>query len=194
MLPNLDKEYWNNRFQNNNIPWDIGYCSTPLKAYFDQLTNKDSKILIPGAGNAYEAEYLHQLGFTNIFVLDISEEAINRFTERCPFFPKQNILLTNFFDLTEQFDIIIEQTFFCALNPALRKGYVQKTFDLLKPQGKLVGVLFDKEFDFEGPPFGGKVTEYKDLFSKVYSTLSVTDCYNSIKPRTGTEVFIIAYK
>lgn len=30
----------------------------PLKVYFDQLTNKDLKILIPGGGNSHEAEYL----------------------------------------------------------------------------------------------------------------------------------------
>ena len=52
------KNYWTNRYSKAKTGWDIGYPSTPLKTYFDQLENKDLRILIPGAGNAYEAEYL----------------------------------------------------------------------------------------------------------------------------------------
>lgn len=43
--------------------------------------------------------------------------------------------------------VLMEQTFFCAINPSLRKDYVAKMHELLAPNGKLVGVLFDKEFE-----------------------------------------------
>ena len=52
------EEYWTNRYQNNDAAWDLGAPSGPLKEYIDQLNNKELHILIPGAGNAYEAEYL----------------------------------------------------------------------------------------------------------------------------------------
>jgi len=55
--------YWENRYQNQQTGWDIGEISSPLKAYIDQLEDKSIKILIPGAGNAYEAEYLFLNGF-----------------------------------------------------------------------------------------------------------------------------------
>ena len=67
-----EKEYWTNRYTEQNTGWDIGYPSTPIKNYIDQLENKDIKVLIPGAGNAYEAEYIYNMGFKNVFVLDIS--------------------------------------------------------------------------------------------------------------------------
>ena len=54
--------------------WDIGGPSTPLVKYFDQLADKQRKILIPGAGNAYEAEYLWAQGFSNVHVLDIAPQ------------------------------------------------------------------------------------------------------------------------
>ena len=73
MNTNSEQAFWTNRYQENRTGWDIGYPSTPLKEYFDQLDNKALKILIPGAGNAYEAEYLWQQGFKNVHVLDISE-------------------------------------------------------------------------------------------------------------------------
>ena len=44
-----------------------------------QLTNKAAKILIPGAGNAYETEYLHQNGFTNVHILDFVLDPLDAF-------------------------------------------------------------------------------------------------------------------
>lgn len=52
-----EETYWTTRYKEKKTGWDIGYPSTPIKAYADQLTDKQLKILIPGAGNAYEAEY-----------------------------------------------------------------------------------------------------------------------------------------
>ena len=54
----LDAEYWNNRYISHDFKWDLGEVSDPLKHYFDQLTDTNLHILIPGAGNAHEAEYL----------------------------------------------------------------------------------------------------------------------------------------
>jgi hypothetical protein len=56
--------------------------STPLKTYIEQLDNKDLKILIPGAGNSYEAEFLFRLGFKNVFVLDFAEAPLQNIKKR----------------------------------------------------------------------------------------------------------------
>jgi Thiopurine S-methyltransferase (TPMT). len=50
---------WQERYLNQQTGWDIGEISQPLKAYFDQLTDKRMRILVPGGGNGYEAAYLH---------------------------------------------------------------------------------------------------------------------------------------
>ena len=57
----LSQSYWNNRYLENDFGWDTGSITTPLKTYIDGLTDKSLKILIPGAGNSYEAEYLISL-------------------------------------------------------------------------------------------------------------------------------------
>ncbi|MEM9549123.1 MAG: MqnA/MqnD/SBP family protein, partial [Bacteroidota bacterium] len=152
----LSGEYWSSRYQNDKTGWDIGIVSTPIKEYIDQLNRKSIKILIPGAGNAHEAEYLHHQGFNSVFVCDIAQEALNNLLSRCPTFPKKNLIQGNFFDLQDKYDLILEQTFFCALQPSLRTAYVQKMKELLHPKGKLAGLLFGVEFPFQGPPFGGK--------------------------------------
>jgi hypothetical protein len=51
-----------NVIRSNETGWDLGQVSPPLKAYIDQLTDKNLRILIPGCGNSYEAEYLLEKG------------------------------------------------------------------------------------------------------------------------------------
>jgi hypothetical protein len=52
---NEAENYWTNRYETESTGWDLGSPSTPLKTYFEQLKAKTLHILIPGAGNAYEA-------------------------------------------------------------------------------------------------------------------------------------------
>lgn len=186
----FDEQYWTERYQNKETGWDMAEISSPLKAYFDQLTDKNLKILIPGCGNAYEAEYLHQTGFHQVYLADISMTPLTAFSNRVVGFPKEHLLHIDFFELNDSFDLIIEQTFFCALDPAMRLAYVKKMHQLLKPTGKLVGLLFEAPLNDEHPPFGGSKKEYELLFSQYFDLTTFESCYNSIKPRAGRELFI----
>ncbi|CAN5151396.1 methyltransferase domain-containing protein [soil metagenome] len=191
---NLNKEFWSARYRENSTGWDLGEISQPLKTYIDKITNKELKILIPGGGNSYEAEYLFSGGFKNVFVIDLAVEPLQNLKSRCPGFPDKNILHGDFFDLAGKFDLILEQTFFCALPRNLRGKYVEKTWDLLNPGGCLSGVLFNIQFPQEGPPFGGDQTEYSELFGEKFKIKVLEICYNSNSPRLGNELFIIFKK
>jgi thiopurine S-methyltransferase len=67
-------------------------------------------------------------------------------------------------------------------------------YQLLKSGGKLIGLLFNHEFRFEGPPFGGTQDEYKVLFEPFFKIKKMEIAHNSIKPRAGRELFIILQK
>jgi methyl halide transferase len=190
MKQDFNADYWQKRYQRSQTGWDTGTITTPLKDYFDQLTNKDLRILIPGCGNAYEAEYLFRNGFTQVFVADVAPSPLENFAHRIPGFPKGHLLLQNFFNLEGAYDIIVEQTFFCALNPDLRAAYARKCAELLVPAGRLVGLLFDTSFTHEGPPFGGTAEEYKTYFEPYFYFKHFERAYNSIAPRLGRELFI----
>jgi len=188
-MQNLSSQYWNERYKTSNIGWDLGEISPPIKAYVDQLSDKSIKILIPGCGNGYEAEYMHQLGFSNVHVLDFASEPLIDLKKRVPTFPENCLHKDDFFTHEGQYEIIIEQTLFCAIDPSLRADYVQTIKRLLVPNGKLVGVLFNRDFE-GGPPFGGNKQEYEELFSKEFLSRKMEDCYNSIAPRQGSELFM----
>ncbi|RAK65175.1 methyltransferase domain-containing protein [Hymenobacter edaphi] len=189
---NFDAAYWAARYATGQDPWDAGCITEPLRAYFAQLGPPDARrILIPGAGRAYEAEYLHQAGWPQVFVADFAAEPLLALQQRVPGFPAAHLLQADFFQLTGAFDLIVEQTFFCALDPSLRPAYARKCAELLRPGGKLVGLLFDGPVGpGDGPPFGGTRDEYRQLFAPYFEFLHFEAAHNSIKPRQGRELFI----
>jgi SAM-dependent methyltransferase len=186
----MDRDFWQEKYTNQATGWDLGAVSPPLKAYFDQLTNKDLKILIPGCGYGHEAIYLFQHGFTNVTVIDLVGEALQVIKQKAP---AVHCIQGDVFEMNAHFDIIVEQTLFCAINPIMRETYIAKMAQLLSNQGKYVGLLFNREFD-GGPPFGGNVSEYNTYFTENFSEYKTEACYNSATPRSGNEVFFIAKK
>ena len=187
-------DYWENRYQENTARWDLGNISTPIKEYIDQLENKDLKIIIPGGGNSHEAEYLFNSGFKNVYVIDIATSPLQNIQRRIPSFPKEHLIQADFFTLDMTFDLVIEQTFFCALSPTLRPAYVKKMHAILVPNGKIVGLLFGVPLYEDHPPFGGNRKEYKELFKPYFDIKVMETATNSVESRAGRELFINMHK
>lgn len=192
--PANEQQYWNSRWQQQQTGWDIGYASPAIVEYMQQYENKGAAILIPGCGNAYEAEALLKLGFTNITLIDIAEELVLQLRARWAEEPSIRIVHGDFFQHQGAYDLIIEQTFFCAIPPTQRAAYAQKTAELLKPDGRIVGLLFNCMFEKAGPPHGGREGEYRQLFQTTFELQHMEPCYNSIPPRAGNELFITLVK
>ena len=190
----LTNNYWSLQYDNNLTQWDLGEVSPPIKEYINQLNNKDLRILIPGCGNTYEAEYLLQQGFTNITVLDYAPALVAKLKLKFINNPAIKIIEGDFFKHTGSYDLVLEQTFFCAIEPVLRLSYLSKMKSILAPGGKIAGVLFGKEFDKAGPPFGGIKEQYVSLFQNEFFIKIMEPCYNSHSKRQGSELFIILEK
>lgn len=186
-------EYWDKRYLNDETGWDMKQVSPPLKSYIDTIENKNLKILIPGCGNAYEAEYLLQKGFKNVTLIDISTVVTKKLKGK---YKNKSIRIVNenFFDHKGKYGLILEQTFFCALDPSLREKYVEKSYNLLNPKGKIAGVFFNKKFNDAEPPFIASNAEYKKFFEPLFVFTKYEECKNSILPRKGFEVFFVFEK
>ena len=184
-------QYWNDRYISKETGWDLGKVSPPLQQYFSGIQDKGIRILIPGAGNAYEAIYLLENGFTNVTVIDIAINPIKRLQEKLSDkFPSQaTIIHGDFFELKEKFDLIVEQTFLCALPPNYREKYASQMRNLLAEKGRLVGVLFNESVSGE-PPYTADFKTYNNLFEQYFSIHKLESCHNSVAPRQGNELFI----
>lgn len=189
----IDQSFWDNQYQAKTIGWDLGLVSPPIKNHIDTLENKNISILIPGCGNSYEAEYLLEQGFTNITVIDIAPTLVESLKSKFEKNSNITIILGDFFEHQGQYDIIIEQTFFCALLPALRQKYVWKMHQLLVENGKIIGLLFNRDFE-NSPPFGGNKAEYEALFKATFVLNSIEKENNSVPSRSNSELFIAFQK
>jgi SAM-dependent methyltransferase len=185
----LDGTYWDAQYQANATGWDLGTVSPPIQTYIDSITNKELAVLIPGCGNTYEAEYLLEQGFTNITVIDIAPTLVAALQTKFGDNPNIKVICGDFFEHQGQYDLIIEQTFFCALPPRLRQKYVWKMHELLAQNGNLAGLLFNRSFEVS-PPFGGSKDEYEKLFQQAFYLQHIAVATNSIAPRAESELFI----
>lgn len=185
----LGQAYWDSQYQSHTTGWDLGVVSPPVKNYVETIENKQLAILIPGCGNTYEAEFLLKQGFSKVTVIDIAPTLVAVLQEKFKNNSSIHIVLGDFFEHQGKYDIIIEQTFFCALPPTMRQRYVSKMHRLLKTDGLLVGLLFNRTFE-KSPPFGGSKAEYEQLFAKAFTFLKLENCLQSASPRANSELWI----
>lgn len=185
----IDENYWNQQYASGTTKWDLGKVSPALQEYIDHLPSKNSSVLIPGCGNAYEAAYLLEQGFTDVTVIDIAPILVHTLQQKFVGVKEINIIQGDFFNHNQQYDLIIEQTFFCALPPFLRQRYVFQMHRLLKKDAILAGLMFDMAFE-GGPPFAGSKTEYKRLFQDAFQFNKFSTCLHSDEKRAGSELFV----
>lgn len=181
--------YWNKRYLTKDTPWDAKSITTPMKRLIDAIPNKNAKILIPGMGYGYEVEYLFRQGFTQVYGLDFAKETISQFVKRVPDFPSSQLIQGDFFQLIDQFDYILEQTFFSALPKIHHQAYFYKMKELLAPDGVFTGVWFAFEEEKLEPPFGYPLQTFRNFIGELFSIDILEICTFSIKPRSGTELF-----
>jgi len=77
----MKKEHWENIYANkqmNEVSWFQEVPETSLALIQKVASAKDAAIIDVGGGDCFLVDNLLELGYTNITVLDISENAINR--------------------------------------------------------------------------------------------------------------------
>lgn len=135
----FNQSYWESRYQEQHTGWDVGSVSTPMKEFIDSLTDKNLKILIPGAGNGHEFDYLISKGFLNVTIVDIAAPPLINLKNRHAAELHEQFFQQDFFDIQKKYELVLEQTFFCALDPHLRQAYAKKMYEILEPNGILAG-------------------------------------------------------
>lgn len=184
---------WEARYQEKNTPWDLqGATPEFVRLAKEGWFPKRGKALVPGGGRGYDAIHLAQLGL-EVDLVDFAPSALQAALELASQ-EKTTIYAyrENFFELPkrgyhqEAYDLILEYTFFCAIDPSLRKDYVSAVHRLLKPNGLFLGLFFPLSTDKEGPPFVVSKEEVEKLFSP-YFQLEFMEPQESIKPRAGRE-------
>lgn len=79
------KAHWENVFatkQETEVSWFQEKPETSINFFIENNISKEAKIIDIGGGDSYLIDNLLDLGYTNLFLLDISENAIERIKNR----------------------------------------------------------------------------------------------------------------
>ncbi len=190
-----DSEFWNQKYIINDTSWDL-HGPTPYFSEWIKLQTPPLKICILGAGNGYDAFHFSSLGH-DVTAVDFADEPIKFMNQKSKELSQSiNVVQDDIFNLphqySETFDIVFEQTCFCAINPRRREEYVKMVHSILNRDGRFVGFLFpiNKDENEGGPPFAVKLEKTLPLFEKYFNLLAKYFPDKSITQRKGNEFFV----
>ena len=184
-------EYWEERYQTKDMPWEKGAPSPGLVDFLAAHPELPrGTVCVPGCGTGHDARAWAKAGF-NPLGLDIAPSAIRLSTEQTRAEGlSAEFLLTDFLhsEPPSRFDWLFEHTLFCAIQPRERDEYVQALLRWLKPDGQYLAVNYLIP-DEDGPPFGTTREELLRRFSPHFELLNqwVPQSYPN---RTGLELML----
>lgn len=186
----LTGESWNQRWVDQDTPWDMGRTAPPFeRAVRDGLVPVGGRALVPGCGAGHDARFLAEAGF-DVTGVDLSETALARAralaAEAGTAVTYRQADLLALPDDLAGFDLVLEHTCFCAIDPERRDDYVASIAGAVRPGGHLLGLFFLFEAE-EGPPFGATQEEIEHRFGAHFDVLHVERPDDSHEARQGRE-------
>lgn len=194
-IPVSDAERWEGRYHSGGDGWELWRPAPPLQRYLEEhpLT-LPLRALVVGAGRGHEARLLARLG-ADVTALDFAATAV---AECQRLAQAEGLTMTvqqaDLFDLAgsdaDAYDLLLEHTCFCAIDPARRDEYVATVAALLRPGGRLLG-LFYCHGDPGGPPYGATPAEIDARFAPRFTTLHREVPRDSVATRASQELLVL---
>ena len=183
-------EDWQRHYEENDLGWDLGQVAPPFVKLWQEEKLPLGKVLVPGCGRGHEVVFLAENGF-DVTAIDFSSGAVTYLKNALK---KRNlegrILHQDFFSLDEShegvYDLVLEQTFFCAISPKQRRDYVLNVSRILKPGGILVGLFYHTD-EQGGPPYNTTREDIETHFSENFEIQELDKTSLSSEQRKGKE-------
>lgn len=189
-------QFWDELYSSGATGWDLG-SSTPVfrDVVQRQLIPATGSVLVVGAGKGHDAILFAQHGY-DVVAVDFAPTAIQiARTNAEDARVAVQFIQTDLFHLGAAyrhcFDLMVEYTVFCAIDPSRRREYLEMSESVLKPGGLLVGLFFPIDGREGGPPFAVDAKEVEQLFSKSFTLEHKEIPTSSVKPRRGKEILLI---
>lgn len=168
-------EFWQQRFDKNEIGWDRGCSSPQLLAWLDAGDLKPCRIAVPGCGSGWEVAELARRGF-DVIGIDYTAAAVEKtrallHTQHLKAEVIQADVLT--YQPHHKFDAVYEQTCLCAIHPEHWVEYAQQLQQWIKSDGSLwvmyMQMLRSSASDegvIHGPPYHCDINAMRALFTE----------------------------
>jgi SAM-dependent methyltransferase len=185
----LSPVFWDERFEQDFTPWDLGGVPQALRAFVER-NPAPRTVLIPGCGNGYELAYLADAGW-DATAIDFSPAAVRR-ARRLVGQWAARVVEADFFAWQPQqpLALIYERAFLCALPPAMRPQVTARYAELLPPGGLLAGFFFFGSAP-KGPPFGIARAELDSLLTPHFELVEEGEVVDSLPVFAGQERWMV---
>jgi SAM-dependent methyltransferase len=193
------REFWGQRFQTGDMPWDRGGANPQLSAWLEAGALSPCRIIVPGCGSGYEVAILAAAGF-EVTALDYAPEAIARTRSLL----ESAALTAELIDAdalawqpARAFDAVYEQTCLCALYPDQWRGYADQLHRWLVPGGTLYALFAQllrpgaAEGAIEGPPYHCDINAMRALFPDFRWGWPKPPYHRTTHPRGLSELAVI---
>jgi SAM-dependent methyltransferase len=172
-MPGPDPDFWQQRFERGDTPWDRGAPGPQLVAWLDAAAVAPGRIAVPGCGSGWDVAELARRGFA-VTGIDCAPAACVRTRERlrdaglagsvvqadvCAWRPEV------------PFDAVYEQTCLCAMHPVHWRSYEEALAAWLRPGGALLAMFAQcprpqsaEQGIIEGPPYHCDINGMRMLF------------------------------
>ena len=166
------REFWQQRFLAENMPWDRGAPNPQLGAWLDSGALAPCRVLVPGCGSGHEVAALARNGF-EVTALDYAPAAIALTRDRLERAGVSATLIEAdalAWQAPTPFDAIYEQTCLCALHPDHWRRSAAQLDAWLAPGARLFALLMQvsrpgaAEGRIEGPPYHCDINAVRALF------------------------------
>ncbi len=191
------REDWQNHYESNDLGWDLGEVAAPFTKLWEEGKLPLGKVLVPGCGRGHEVVFLTGKGF-EVTGVDFSKGAVTYLKNELRVRNLAGrILCQDFFMLDKShdggYDLVLEQTFFCAIPPRQRTDYVLNVSRILKPGGMLVGLFYNTGKE-GGPPYNTTREDIETYFSKNFDIEELGKTPLSAEQRRDKEWLVILKK
>lgn len=191
------QEDWQRHYDEGDLGWDLGQVAPPFIRLFESNAILPGKTLVPGCGRGHEVIYLTENGF-EVTAVDYSSGAVNHLKSTVQERKlKCKVLHMDFFGIDSThngvYDLLIEQTFFCAISPEQRTSYVSTVARALKQGGMLAGLFYHTGKE-GGPPFNTTREDILKHFSDSFEIQQLSKSEDSAEQRKNKEWLVILVK
>jgi len=203
---------WEKLWSDGQTPWDLKGPHPLLKRWADEGRVPTGRCLVPGCGRGYDVALLASLPGRFAVGLDLAPTGVAAAAEyvRSTGAPESSyrIEAADFFQWApaladaDRFAFVYDYTFFCAIQPSLRRTWGEAMAKAVQPGGLLLCLQFpfraprpDRvDGDYAtGPPFLVKTEFYDDVLRDAFDLVESGDVPAELSPptRAGNERYAL---
>ncbi len=163
--PAGSKEYWHEKYIDQNTPWDLNGPHPAMTMVLNEVLkttkHRPLKIYVPGMGNGHDAAFFAKHGHQTIGG-DISEKAVKNAKERYQDITNLDLKVLNAIQDKNpgNLDLIFDRAMFCALPASVEDQYLESCTQKLNKNGIFASIIFTKVDRENGPPWAISVDNF----------------------------------